>query len=276
MATTVDCKFNALRGLEYTGAMNDMTLQWLQDNGATSPSLTDAWREFLAVHFAPGQRNDDWYAYLDSIAPPDIGRTLPDLESWFWCVNGGVVPAKLVNLITSSQDLTNAAWTNTATTTYDQVGINGDPNTASLSDDPGAGALTNTQDVTVLSNTDTYTFRAFIKKDTDQTRFPALTNSRAGSFSIIQLNTQTGAIITRSNSGTPPAAAVYSWGDWWAVMVPIVNASLTTMPVFVSPADGSVWGVASDAALGSVIVGNTELFHNTVAEVTGTPPVYTI
>jgi hypothetical protein len=98
MATTGDCKFNALRGLGYTGAMPEMTLEWLQDVGATSPALPDAWREFLDLEgFTSGNRNDDWWGFLDKDAPVEIGRTLPDLEHWFWCVSMGGCTAPTIN-----------------------------------------------------------------------------------------------------------------------------------------------------------------------------------
>jgi len=42
----VDAKWEALRQ-NYTGAMSDMTLQWLQANGATSDQISDAWMEVL-------------------------------------------------------------------------------------------------------------------------------------------------------------------------------------------------------------------------------------
>jgi len=69
--------------------MSDMTLQWLQANGATSNSISDAWREMLNAKLLIGQRNDMWRDYLISVAPADIGRQMNDLELWFWDTNGG-------------------------------------------------------------------------------------------------------------------------------------------------------------------------------------------
>ena len=89
MATVSDEKFRALRGLGHTGAMNDMTLQWLHDGGATSPCLNDAWLEWLSIHEPLGsfaQRNDWWHEYLVT-AGYDLaaGSTqLNDMELAFW------------------------------------------------------------------------------------------------------------------------------------------------------------------------------------------------
>ena len=53
--TVNDAKFAKLRGLGHTGSISDMTLQWLQANGATSPAIPDAWLEMLtAKGFGPG------------------------------------------------------------------------------------------------------------------------------------------------------------------------------------------------------------------------------
>jgi hypothetical protein len=96
MAVLNDAKFDALRTQLFTGAMPEMTLAWLQDNGATSPSLTDAWPEMLAAKLVlagTGQRNDDWHALLiqqgmDVTAGSD---QLNDMELAFW-LGGAVLP----------------------------------------------------------------------------------------------------------------------------------------------------------------------------------------
>ena len=60
--TLNDCRFTALRDQGFTGQTNDMLLQWLQDNGATSDCLPDAWLEMLIAQGAtPAHRNDMWY-----------------------------------------------------------------------------------------------------------------------------------------------------------------------------------------------------------------------
>jgi hypothetical protein len=83
--TLADAKFDALRDQGFTGAISDMTLQWLQANGATSGSITDAWLEVLP---GTGQRNDRWYTVLGGMG---YTGSLNDREFAFW-VDGGVLP----------------------------------------------------------------------------------------------------------------------------------------------------------------------------------------
>ncbi|MEH6637111.1 MAG: hypothetical protein V7700_16445 [Halioglobus sp.] len=93
MPSLNDEKFAALRTQLFTGAMPDMTLQWLQANGATSANVNDAWREMLAATLVGtpiGQRNDDWRALLieqgmDVAAGSD---QLNDMSLAFWNLGG--------------------------------------------------------------------------------------------------------------------------------------------------------------------------------------------
>ena len=84
MPTVNDEKFSALRGLNHTGSISDMTLQWLQVPAAvTATALPDAWREWLDDKgFATGNRNDDWFAYLESVVTNP--GALNDMELQFW------------------------------------------------------------------------------------------------------------------------------------------------------------------------------------------------
>ena len=76
-------KFEKLRSLGYTGSINEMTLAWLHDNGASSPSLPDAWIEYLAIVYpqGSGNRTDDWYNYLGSLG---YTGAISDREAEFW------------------------------------------------------------------------------------------------------------------------------------------------------------------------------------------------
>lgn len=90
MSTLADARFEALRGLGLAGATNDMLLKWLQNNGATSNSLPDAWKEFLIAQGFVGdyQKNDAWAGFL--IAAGYSGA-LPDMELAFWR-GGAIIP----------------------------------------------------------------------------------------------------------------------------------------------------------------------------------------
>ncbi len=54
MPTLVDTKFAALRTQGFTGAMSDMTAQWLVNFGADKSAIPDMWKEMLAEQgFSP-------------------------------------------------------------------------------------------------------------------------------------------------------------------------------------------------------------------------------
>lgn len=90
MPTLSDCRFDTLRGLGLSGSTSDMLLQWLQQQGATSNSLPDAWREMLDANLTEptGHRNDDWYTLLG-----DLGYegSMNDRELAFWCEGDGSI-----------------------------------------------------------------------------------------------------------------------------------------------------------------------------------------
>lgn len=88
MATINDCKFNALRTLGFTGAINDMELAWLQSLGATSGQVNDAWLEVAGA----GQFNDQVMAYM--ITEGAVGDQFNDVKLDFWCnvMGGGTTP----------------------------------------------------------------------------------------------------------------------------------------------------------------------------------------
>ena len=81
----IDAKWSALRGQGFTGAIPDMTLQWLKANGATSNCTSTAWQQMLASKGFTGQRNTAWYALLGSLG---YTGALSDRELQFW-LNGG-------------------------------------------------------------------------------------------------------------------------------------------------------------------------------------------
>ena len=88
MTTLNDARFNALRAIGHTGATNDMLVTWLQDGGAISNCLPDAWLEMLAAHSLIGHRNDTWYALLGDLG---FEGQINDRELAFW-LGGGVLP----------------------------------------------------------------------------------------------------------------------------------------------------------------------------------------
>lgn len=93
MPALSDVRFDTLRSLGYVGAMSDMMLQWLQANGAVSPSVTDAWDEVLSIFVSGfGARNERWHEYLVTHGFDVNGKQLNDMEILFWEAGGILVP----------------------------------------------------------------------------------------------------------------------------------------------------------------------------------------
>lgn len=85
---TSDARYAALVAQGFTGHINEMLLAWLQDSGATSNQLTDAWLEAITfLSEVKGQRNDGWYDFLGSLG---FSGALPERENDFWN-NGGIL-----------------------------------------------------------------------------------------------------------------------------------------------------------------------------------------
>ena len=84
-----EVRYTALVAQGFTGQINQMILAWLQDSGATSDQLTDAWGEMLAVLGFPGQRNTAWFDFLGSLG---FSGALPERENDFWDNGGILVP----------------------------------------------------------------------------------------------------------------------------------------------------------------------------------------
>jgi len=97
LATTYslnDLRYAALKAQGYNGHTNDMVIEWLKDNGATSNygnHINDLWKSFLIAQGAAEstyQYNDARRQfYIDQGYPQ---RTLNDLEVAFWR-DGGII-----------------------------------------------------------------------------------------------------------------------------------------------------------------------------------------
>lgn len=88
MAVLIDCRFDALRALGYTGSVNDMLYVYWLDQGGTGNQLNDRWFSALgALGQTEGSLNDRWYAYLGSLG---YEGQINDRETQYWCdlING--------------------------------------------------------------------------------------------------------------------------------------------------------------------------------------------
>ena len=187
------------------------------------------------------------------------------------------------NSLTYSNDLTNGAWTvsgGTPVVALSQAGLTGAPNTATLlTDDDGTVTERLGRTVTIPNDSNPCTGRIFILKDSDETRFPAITWRVTGGTQVrrdIHINTKTGATAVWAGF-SDGSSEVNDRGLWWEVLFSVTNNSTnSSMNVDIKPAAGSVLGTESAAATGSIIVGNAELHLNkTIAAVRGSAPIIT-
>uniref|UniRef100_A0A6M3J2W0 Lectin/glucanase superfamily protein n=2 Tax=viral metagenome TaxID=1070528 RepID=A0A6M3J2W0_9ZZZZ len=161
-----------------------------------------------------------------------------------------------------SRAFDNAAWvqTGTPTPTKNETGIDGVANTAyTLTDDNGAGYEYILEQITISDDSNTHVCFLYIKKDTNEARFPEFQpNLSGGSVLVnhaIQLNTKTGALIERVDTGHDECGII-DRGDWWQFWATITNNSTgnTDLIFQVIPARTTTWGTAEVAATGSIII----------------------
>lgn len=100
MTTLTDARFAALRGQGLVGATSDMIVQWLQLNGATSPTVSGAWKEVLDLIQPPdpNHRADQWHSwlFLNGYGAPSKHRS--DMEKDFWEAGGILGPKHPSNI----------------------------------------------------------------------------------------------------------------------------------------------------------------------------------
>ena len=185
------------------------------------------------------------------------------------------------NVCLYSNDLTDATWTTSApldSVTYDQAGLTGAPNTASLLDDSSTivGGLLR-QDFTPVSTQSNVAVLWVKKSATDVSRLAFDHRQGTGTRNQIGVNIQTGYAWDASSSAID-AIEVVDVGDWWKVLLE-VTANTTSGRVVITPAAYPVddyLGLADSNETGSIAVGNVEIYLNkTIAQVRGLGPIFT-
>lgn len=88
----IDTKIRVLRAMGYEGALNDMTLAWLQSDPAVSADkLRDAWSQWLSARGeVEGLPDERWFFYLGA---EGFTGSLADREQQFWEALGEEVGA---------------------------------------------------------------------------------------------------------------------------------------------------------------------------------------
>jgi len=189
----------------------------------------------------------------------------------------------LINELTYSRDLTNAAWTETGTdvAALDKTGMDGIANSiCTLTDNNGGAYEYVSCNAAIIDNSSENIFRFFVLKDSDTSRFPefqCLLQGGTNQYTYYQLNTQTGALNMRAGVGASSAES-NDLGSFWEVIVSVTNNSTgnNSSLINIYPAVAYTFGLAQSSAQGSIVVSNAEIHLNkTIDEVRGTAPVFT-
>lgn len=120
-----DSRFDSLRAQGFTGANDDMMLQWAQAAGATSNHVNDAVLEALLLNGATTAcLSDAWVEYLISIGG---NGTRNDMEDAFW-ESGGIIdpvppipPDPVQDHLDRVSDTSDATWVTDITTLIDTL-----------------------------------------------------------------------------------------------------------------------------------------------------------
>lgn len=196
----------------------------------------------------------------------DGGITLKNLGHY--TVAGYLGEPTRTNVIIDSFDLTSWVQTGTAVSALDETGIDGVANKATtLTDDDGAVSENVSITSTISNDSNIHTQYTFIKKDSDETRFPEIIFVLSGGTLqqiASQINTLTGALAIRTSTGTV-AHRVEDHGLWWMLVQNVTNNTTGNVNkvTTIHPAQATSIGGADVAATGSIIVGHVQVELNT-------------
>lgn len=185
-------------------------------------------------------------------------------------VNGGILleTAARTNLCISSRDFAGSNWTSVSTTeTADQVGIDGETNSAHTLTDTSSGAIgyiRPTTGLTIAADTEDYTMSAFFKKTTSAASFPGMAMIFTGggvTAASISINTDNGTAQNRAGISQPAdTIEVEDAGDYWRVSMTKANANRTALECWIVPSATTDITTAWDATLtGSVVADQCDI-----------------
>jgi len=169
----------------------------------------------------------------------------------------------------------------TGSFTYDQIGLTGEPNTATLIVDTSGLVGARAAPYTITPNS-TNTLKVWIEKQAADVARAALQveyRAVAGSSTWLGFNLQTGyAWIATAGAGAN-AFEVIDDGDWWIVLLEVtdVGSNPDTRPYLYPAAYLADDDTSTNAnATGQAVYGNVEMhLDKTIAQVRGLGPIFT-
>jgi hypothetical protein len=206
---------------------------------------------------------------IEPIWPVNLTDTIEDNGVVWTCqgyyrTQGAFIEEARTNSILQSRDF-DTTWTVTSTPTsaQDETGIDGTTTAWTLGDDHGSASERFNQTVTISDDSNTHNLSLYIKKDSDESRFPELAlifSGGTGQQLNTQINTKTGATSDRVSVGSGTSGVIDA-GDWWRLWVSLPNNGTgnTSAEVRIFPALGNTLGASDTSATGTIVADMAQL-----------------
>jgi hypothetical protein len=190
---------------------------------------------------------------------------------------GTTIGPQVDNEIPDSREFDAATWINSGTVrTANQPGIDGVADKSyTLEDDNPSSPEFIYRDTAVSDDGNTHGCDVYIKKQNDETSYPAIRLSLIGGSvldTIVHINRKTGEYAYQTDD-TGAITTVENYYDHWKLTSSITNdtSGNTTLRSFIYPARGTVLGVPDASATGEVIVDQFDIRLNQNHVGTGIP-----
>lgn len=184
---------------------------------------------------------------------------------------GLLVEEERENIVLQSNSFNQNPWSTIAGLANPVQNVTGPDNVANSAwtfDDNSASHERLRQEFSASNNL-TYTLSVYIKKDSDETRFPSVLLRLFGATELqeqVQINTATGAGI-EEDPDTDGTFTITDAGDWWRIELSLTNNATgnTTLRVDIQPARGSTFGLGNPVAQGSAVFFGCQIEIDTFA-----------
>jgi hypothetical protein len=181
-----------------------------------------------------------------------------------WEFIGVLVEPGAANLIRHSHSFTQPSWSNIGSViiTPGQNSPDGGVNSSKIADQQTGilGFSRLTQLVSVPSNTNSYTAYVFVKRDTDESRFPSLRCRTSNTFlGDIILNTKTGEHRVREGQ-VMTVGGVLHRGEYWILFGSFSNTNGNSITIEIIPAYNSNFSdTPNPDTIGEITIYGTQL-----------------
>ena len=186
---------------------------------------------------------------------------------------GALFEPAATNLVIDSRDLTQWTQGGTNVSVYNEVGIGGEPNTATTLTDDNPAGFENVYRSHSITPGAPSCLVVWIKKDADTSRYPMVRLQRPATLDVY-LNTSTGE-VTLTGDTSNGDTLVSQIGEFWKLTIEHTGPG-TVHAYEIYPAATTVPGFTQGEAVGSIIVGQVDGYDNTSKEIAhALTPIFT-